>query len=70
MNIENALLQIKTLESDDRFQVLADLYARNPVTTELVTRILGARFGVEMAGLLPGGMGQSSLIAASAGPSF
>ena len=67
MNIENALLQIKTLESDDRFQVLADLYARNPVTTELVTRILGARFGVEMAGLLPGGMGQSSLIAASAG---
>jgi len=67
MNIENALLQIKTLEGDDKFQVLADLYARNPVSTELVTRILGARLGVEMAGLLPGGMGQSSLIAASAG---
>jgi len=56
----------KALETGDA-DVIAQMFTENPITAELVERVVGAKLGTTAAQLLPGDMGSSSLIAASAG---
>jgi len=56
----------EALKSGDA-DVIAQMFAENPITAELVERVVGAKLGTTAAQMLPGEMGSSSLIAASAG---
>ena len=60
VSIEDALAQGDA-------DLIAQMFAENPITAELVERVVGAKIGTTAAQMLPGDMGSSSLIAASAG---
>ena len=62
---QGAKIQEAMIKGDT--SALAALYGETPITVDLVTRIVGAKGGTTLAGMLPGSMGSSSLIAASAG---
>ena len=62
---QGAKIQEAMIKGDT--SALAALYGETPITVDLVTRIIGAKGGTTLAGMLPGSMGSSSLIAASAG---